>query len=162
MKKVLLTGASGRIGAAFFDAYNHKYKFFLTDIREPDYRVLKGHQFVKADLCDLKTIDRLFQGQDTVVHLAGVPDPDAEFEQILPANILAITYLIEASYKTKVNRFVFASIAQTIEGYPVDLQISSGMEVAPAIISTVSLSAIGRHCVRAMHHNMACLAFRLE
>ena len=74
MRKVLLTGASGRIGAEFFAAYNDQYEFFLTDLREPNYLVPKGHQFVKVDLSDLKTIDRLFLGQDTVVHLAGVFD----------------------------------------------------------------------------------------
>ena len=162
MRKVLLTGASGRIGAEFFAAYNDQYEFFLTDLREPNYLVPKGHQFVKVDLSDLKTIDRLFLGQDTVVHLAGVSDPDAEFEQIHPANILATTYLIEASHKAKVNRFVFASSAQTIEGYPVDLQISSGMEVAPANLYGVSKCYGEALCSHyASQYGMSCISLRI-
>ncbi|MFZ9119801.1 MAG: hypothetical protein ACO20S_14715 [Paracoccaceae bacterium] len=51
---------------------------------------------------------------------------------MFPANILSTTYLLETASKAAVKRFVFASSAQTIEGYPVDRQISSGAAVAPA------------------------------
>ena len=83
-------------------------------------------------------LNELCNGIEAIVHLAGVPDPEADFGDILPANMLSTTYLLETASKAGVKRFVFASSAQTIEGYPVDRQISSGTAVAPANLYGVS------------------------
>lgn len=132
MHKVLLTGASGRIGQTFYIASQKRYNFVLTDVRKPSYPVQQPHQFAQADLTEETKLKELCSGIEAIVHLAGVPDPNADFAEILPANILSTTYLLEAASKAGVKRFVFASRAQTIEGYPVDRQISSGAAVAPA------------------------------
>lgn len=121
--RILVTGASGRIGQAFFAAFQEQYDFVLTDLNDPEYPVSGPHRFVQSDLTDANASGTLCQGTDAVVHLAGVPDPDAPFADVLPANILATTYLIEAARKASVSRFVYASSAQTIEGSPVDRQI---------------------------------------
>lgn len=51
-----------------------------------------------------------------IVYVAGMPNPNAEFAEVLPENILSKTYLLEAARKAGVKHFVFASSAQTIEG----------------------------------------------
>ena len=120
MSKILLTGASGRIGQAFFIASQKRYNFALTDLRKSSYPVQQPHQFVQVDLTEETNLNELCNGTEAIVHLAGVPDPNADFADILPENILTTTYLLEAARKAGVKRFVFASSAQTIEGYSVD------------------------------------------
>ena len=132
MQKILLTGASGRIGQTFYIASQKRYNFALTDVRKPSYPVQQPHQFIQGDLTKKTNLDELCNGIEAIVHLAGVPSPNADFADILPANILSTTYLLEAASKAGVKRFVFASSAQTIEGYSEDRQISSGAAVAPA------------------------------
>ena len=59
MQRVLLTGSSGRIGQVFFAAYQHKYKFVLSDIKEPTYSIPANHKFIQTDLSQAATIDKL-------------------------------------------------------------------------------------------------------
>ena len=47
---ILLTGASGRIGRTFFAASQDRYRFILTDVRQPDYAIPAPHRFIAADL----------------------------------------------------------------------------------------------------------------
>ncbi len=162
MRKVLVTGSSGRIGQAFVAAYQERYEFVLTDLREPAHPIVGPHRFVQSDLSDTNAAGALCLGVDAVVHLAGVPDPDAEFADVLPANILATTYLIEAARKAQVSRFVYASSAQTIEGYPVDRQVVPGMAVAPANLCGVSKCYGEALCsLYATQHGMSCVSLRI-
>lgn len=128
---VLLTGACGRIGKTFFEASKGRYRFTLTDRITPDFD-LGEHRFVHADLSDKSSLGALLDGIDVIVHLSGIPHADATFDELLPNNILATTYLFEAAVAAGVRRLIFASSAQTIEGYPVDRQITPGMPVLPA------------------------------
>ena len=162
MQKILLTGASGRIGQTFYIASQKRYNFVLTDVRKPSYPVQQPHQFVQADLTEKTNLDELCNGIEAIVHLAGVPDPEADFADILPANILSTTYLLEAASKMGVKRFIFASSAQTIEGYPVDRQISSGTAVAPANLYGVSKCYGEALCsYYATRHSITCVSLRL-
>ncbi|MGH8335110.1 MAG: NAD-dependent epimerase/dehydratase family protein, partial [Pseudomonas sp.] len=117
---ILLTGACGRIGKTFFEASKDRYTFVLTDRVEPDFAVDAPHRFVSLDLSDPATMGEVLKGIDVIVHLAGIPHATATFNELLPNNILATTYLFEAAAAAGCKRLVFASSAQTIEGYPVD------------------------------------------
>ena len=162
MQKVLVTGSSGRIGQAFVAAFQEQYEFVLTDLREPPQPLVGPHRFVQSDLSEINAAGDLCLGVDAVVHLAGIPDPDAVFDDLLPANILATTYLIEAAHKARCRRFVYASSAQTIEGYPVDRQVLSGMAVAPANLYGVSKCYGEALCsFYATQHGLSCVSLRM-
>ncbi|NWB92050.1 NAD-dependent epimerase/dehydratase family protein [Pseudomonas agarici] len=135
--RVLLTGACGRIGKTFFLAAQHRYDFVLADRHQPDFAI-GAHRFVRLDLDHKDEVNALVDGIDVVVHLAGIPYPDSSFEELLPNNITATTYLLEAAARAKCRRVVFASSAQTIEGYAQDRQVTSGMPVMPANLYGVS------------------------
>ena len=135
---VLLTGACGRIGKTFFEASKDRYTFVLTDRIEPDFAVDAPHRFMRLDLADASAVGNALEGIDVIVHLAGIPHATASFDELLPNNILATTYLFEAAIAAGCKRLVFASSAQTIEGYPVDRQITPGMQVMPANLYGVS------------------------
>lgn len=134
---ILLTGACGRIGKTFFEAMRGRYTFTLADRHQPDFPI-GDHRFARLDLTDKDQLSALLDGIDVIVHLAGIPHADASFEELLPNNILATTYLFEAAVKAGCKRIVFASSAQTIEGYPVDRQITPGMAVRPGNLYGVS------------------------
>ena len=91
---ILLTGASGRIGRTFFAATQNRYRFILTDVREPDYAIPAPHRFIAADLSQPDAAAKLLAEEpvDTVIHLAGIPDAQASFDNLLPANILSTTW----------------------------------------------------------------------
>ncbi|KAF0865215.1 NAD(P)-dependent oxidoreductase [Pseudomonas sp. LD120] len=159
---VLLTGACGRIGKVFFQGSQERYRFTLTDRVEPDFEIPTPHRFVRLDLNDPQTVGRLLPGIDVVVHLAGIPDASASFEQLLPNNILATTYLFEAAMNAGCRRLVFASGAQTIEGYPVDRQITANMPVMPANLYGVSKCYGEALCAfYAAQHGLSCIALRI-
>lgn len=159
---VLLTGACGRIGKTFFEASKDRYTFVLTDRIEPDFAVDAPHRFVSLDLSDLAAMGEVLKGIDVIVHLAGIPHATAAFNELLPNNILATTYLFEAAAAAGCKRVVFASSAQTIEGYPVDRQITPGMQVMPANLYGVSKCYGEALCAfYAAKRNLSTIAIRI-
>ncbi|MGF6287176.1 NAD-dependent epimerase/dehydratase family protein [Pseudomonas silensiensis] len=159
---VLLTGACGRIGKTFFEASKDRYTFVLTDRIEPDFVVDAPHRFVSLDLSSPAAMVEVLKGIDVIVHLAGIPHATATFNELLPNNILATTYLFEAAVTAGCKRLVFASSAQTIEGYPVDRQITPGMQVMPANLYGVSKCYGEALCAfYAAKRNLSTIAIRI-
>ena len=159
---VLLTGACGRIGKTFFEASQDLYTFVLTDRIEPNFTFSAPHRFKALDLSDPTALGEVLKGIDVIVHLAGIPHASASFEELLPNNILATTYLFEAAVAAGCKRLVFASSAQTIEGYAVDRQITPGMQVMPANLYGVSKCYGEALCgFYAAKHNLSTIALRI-
>ncbi|MCX3308535.1 NAD(P)-dependent oxidoreductase [Pantoea vagans] len=161
---ILLTGASGRIGRTFFAATQSLYRFILTDVREPDYAIPAPHRFIAADLSQPDAAASLLSDEsvDTVIHLAGIPDAQASFDDLLPANIISTTWLLKAAAEHRCRRLVFASSAQTIEGYPTDVQIHPGMAVCPANLYGVTKCYGEALCAfYASQQGLSCVALRI-
>ncbi|ALN75549.1 hypothetical protein M673_22665 (plasmid) [Aureimonas sp. AU20] len=84
------------------------------------------------DIADLEACRRACEGIDTVVHLAADPGPIADFYgSLLDANIKGAFNIFRAAADAGCRRVVFASSAQTIEGYPEDRQVSVRDPVRP-------------------------------
>jgi uronate dehydrogenase len=137
-KRVLITGASGRIASTFFRAMSDRYTFTLVDVKEPSYEVGSEHKYLNIDLSKPSALREHLAGIDVVLHLAGNPDPAATFEQVLHSHMLVTTYVLESVSEANCGRFIYASSAQTIEGYPVDVQVNTRMAVNPANLYGVS------------------------
>ncbi|MDR0219592.1 MAG: NAD(P)-dependent oxidoreductase [Enterobacteriaceae bacterium] len=137
-RTILLTGASGRIGRTFFLAMQEHYIFTLVDQKYPDFHIPLPHHFILADLSDPTVAEQLVANVENIIHLAGIPHADAKFADLLPANVLTVTYLLQAAAKSQCRRFIFASSAQAIEGYPVDKQVADNIAVSPANIYGVT------------------------
>lgn len=130
MRKVLLTGAAGRIGRAFLQSARNSYNWICVDRNAPSFPI-GTETWVQANLEDLNCND-LCTGIDTVIHLAADPSPDADFFESLLANNIIPTYkMFEAAAQAGCRRFIFASSIQTIEGYPLDVQVQDNMPVRP-------------------------------
>jgi len=103
---VLMTGPYGRVGTAIIDhlADRPDYKFTYLDRRDHD-----DHETVVADIADLDAIRPAFDAQDAVIHLAGYPETDGTWKQILENNIIGTYNVLEAAHRASVDRFIFAS-----------------------------------------------------
>jgi nucleoside-diphosphate-sugar epimerase len=75
---------------------------------------------------------------DMVIHLGGIANPDATFSDLLDANIIGTKNIVDACMEAGCKKIIYASSAQTIEGYPKDIQINTEMPVKPGNLYGVS------------------------
>ncbi len=109
MKKLVLTGAAGRLGS-FLRAPLSKMceRLVTTDILDGPDELLPNETFVKADLSDLDAMVDLLEGAEMVVHFGAIGD-EAPFDDILKSNIVGAYNIWEAAYRNKLRRVVYAS-----------------------------------------------------
>ncbi|MGI8913647.1 MAG: NAD-dependent epimerase/dehydratase family protein [Chloroflexota bacterium] len=108
MKKVLITGAAGRIGRSLHVGLTGRYRLRLMYHRTV-LPVRANEEAVVADLGDLEGVRRAVEGVEAIVHLAGNPSTQASFEEVLLANIVGAYHVYEAARLAGVPRVVFAS-----------------------------------------------------
>jgi uronate dehydrogenase len=108
-RRVLLTGAAGRIGSTLRKGLRGEVgELRLTDRVTVDPAPGADETFVKADLMDPDAIARAIDGVDAVVHLGGIPD-EASFDELVGPNIQVTFNLFEAARRAGVTRIVYAS-----------------------------------------------------
>lgn len=128
-KRVLITGAAGRIGRYLTARWLDRYDLVLSDLRPPDE--LYGLPFIQADLADFNAVQNACWGVDTVVHLGADPRMAAPWDSLLPANIVGLYNLYEAAAEAECRRVVFASTVNVVAGYPKERQVHTHMPVRP-------------------------------
>ena len=126
--RVLVTGAAGRIGSGFLRHAAGRYVLRATD--RPSAAV-DAEDFVPADLTDPAALARACEDVDTVVHLAADPRMEADWESLLPDNIVGCRNLFEAAHEAGCRRVVFASSVHAVSGYPADKQVSADDPLNP-------------------------------
>jgi len=130
MKKIVLTGAAGRIGSvvrAHFAAA--RQPLLISDIR-PCLAVTPGETERVGDLCDAAFTRNLLSGVDTVIHMAGIPD-DRPLAELIGPNFLALNTLYTAAQEMGVRRVVFASSNHATGMYPAGQIIDTQVAVKP-------------------------------
>lgn len=163
-EKVLLTGAVGKIGSAFFSYARGDYDFRLLDRSNVVLDVGVGdHSTFNCDVSDAAACKVACEGIDVVVHLAADPSPDADFEgSLLSNNIVGVRNILEAAKVSGCRRVVLASSVQAVEGYPLDVQVREGMSVRPKNLYGVSkcfLEALASYY--ATEEGLSCIAVRV-
>tara|TARA_R110000868_G_scaffold157621_1_gene385014 strand:+ start:2680 stop:3411 length:732 start_codon:yes stop_codon:yes gene_type:complete len=138
MKKILITGGFGKIATHFVQNFDHKYEITVADIVTDNRTFNDNVRIEKADLMQFSDCTKLCEGIDTVIHLAGIVDPISDSDIILETNIKTTQNIFNAAVKAKCKRLIFASSAQTIESYPIDIQVNKNMLVKPKNIYGVS------------------------
>ena len=138
-RKVLLTGAAGRIGAAFRHYEGQRYQLRLADRNPDQLGDPAGHEVVEIDVVDPEACQAACRGIDTVVHLAGDPSGQAGFYGSLLDNNIKGTYnIFQAAKDQGCRRVIFASTIQVISGYPLDVQAQPESLVKPLNMYAVS------------------------
>lgn len=107
-KKVLITGAAGRIGRVLRAGLGGRYALRLTD-RKPMEPLAADEEAEIAELNDLEAMERVCAGVHAVVHLGGNPSTSTPWEEVLEANIKGTYSIYEAAKRAGVDRLIFAS-----------------------------------------------------
>ncbi len=109
MKKLVLTGAAGRLGSYLREPLAAMCETLVsTDIVDEIGKLYAGESYVKADLASLDAMVDLLEGADMVIHFGAVGD-EAPFETIVGPNIIGAYNVWEAAYRNGVRRVVYAS-----------------------------------------------------
>ena len=133
-RRILLTGAAGRIGSAFRAHATDRYRFRLADRETTALAGAEGqgHEVIALDVADLDACREACRGIDTVVHLAADPSPEADFYGSLLDNNVKGTYNVFRAAKDQgCRRVVFASRVHAVIGYPPDVQARPDDPVRP-------------------------------
>ncbi|OSY88423.1 hypothetical protein WH52_06600 [Tenacibaculum holothuriorum] len=161
-KRILITGGFGKIAQYFVKKFCDNYEITVADIVIKEEIYPENIKIIKADLTDLEVCNNLCIGIDTIIHLAGIANPDSSFNEVLNANIIASKNIFEAATKANCKRVIYASSAQTIESYSEDIQINKNMPVRPKNLYGVSKcfgEALGAYY--AFQENISVICLRI-
>jgi nucleoside-diphosphate-sugar epimerase len=120
--KVLITGANGFVGTNLtdyladsnFDVYAmvrpHAPINFLHQLEYSDgEKTEKRFKIVEANIRDSESIDKVVQGMNVIVHLAGKVADWGNREEIFKSNVDGTRLFLKAASKYGINRFIFLS-----------------------------------------------------
>ena len=145
MRKVLVTGAAGRIGSTFVKHSADRYRFRLAVHRIAKLEEAFGaegaaeYDAMELDFSDGEACRRACEGMDVVVHLGGNPSPVAPFYGgVLEANIVGAYNVFQAAKEAGCRRIVYASSIQAVDGYPLDTTVRPEDPVRPTCLYGVS------------------------
>ena len=118
MARLLITGAAGRIGKVVRKPLSEDWSVLCADLDTAGLAEAKGEglDVTTIDITDPASVDAAVAGCDAVLHLAAIAE-EADPESIARVNILGTTYVLEASRKHGVTRFVFASSNHAVGGH---------------------------------------------
>ena len=116
MKKIVVTGGSGKAGRAVIkDLLEHQYDVLNIDLLAPRERISR---FLKVDLTDQGQVLEALHGADAVVHLGAIPAPGIQTEEATFRNNTLSTFnVFNAAMLLKLQRVVWAS-SETVLGLP--------------------------------------------
>jgi len=118
MKKLVLTGAQGRLGSYLREPLSKLCdKLVSTDWLDAPERLYPGESYIKADLGDLEQMSAVIEGADMVVHFGAIGD-EAPWDKILHSNIVGAYNVWEAAKRRGVRRVVYASSIHAVGMYP--------------------------------------------
>ena len=131
-RRVLVTGATGRIGSSFSTSARDRYRLRLLVHREEHLAAAERNgEAVLGDLSDYSSVRSAFEAIDTVVHLAADPSPQAGWESLQRNNIVATYNTFRAAAEAKCRRVIFASSIHAVSGYPEGYQVHVDDPVNP-------------------------------
>ncbi len=118
MKKVLMTGASGKIGVSLRDLLKDRYALRLQERPggTPVGPARDGEEIVQTNLTDPEGMRAAVRGCDAVIHLAASSAVQTPWEDALQNNIIGQYNVLEAMRHEGVKRMVFAT-TNHVTGY---------------------------------------------
>jgi uronate dehydrogenase len=159
MKRILITGATGKIGDVLRKGLRGSYPLMrLLDIA-PLGSVEQGEELCTADIRDIAALEKAMAGIDCVTHLAGVPE-EAEWETVLALNIEGCFNVFEAARRQGVKRVIFASSNHAVGFHRRERFIDNTVVPRPDTrygVSKVFGEALGRLYADKYGLSVACL-----
>lgn len=162
-RRVLVTGAAGHIGSYFAQHAPANYDLRLMILEGEDTSKLDGFgEIVTGNLNDIERLKTLCEGIDSVVHMAGDPNPAAAWQSLLETNIIGTYNIFVAAKATGCRRVIHASSIHAVSGYPADVQVKTSEPVNPGDLYGVSKcfgEALGRYM--AEKEGLSVIALRI-
>lgn len=177
-KRVLITGAAGRIGKTLAEGLSGRYALRLQYHRTipPEHQAAAerarqtgapvplpdtSHEVVVAGAEDLEAMERACAGVSAVVHMAADPRVQAPWPDILNANIVGTYNVYDAARRAGVKKIVFASSNHATGYYEKEgTYTTPDMPVRPDSyygVSKVFGEALGRYYADAHGISVICL-----
>jgi len=162
-RRVLVTGAAGRIGSYFSEHSFGRYELRLMVQNDRQGDAVRAYgEVVQCDLGDLEGLKRICAGIDTVVHMAGNPDAAATWKPLLETNIIGTYNTMVAAKASGCRRLIFASSIHAVSGYPREIQVKTSEPVNPGDLYGVTKAfgeALGRYM--AEQEGLSVIALRI-
>ena len=163
-RRVLVTGAAGRIGSFFASQLHQKYdlRLMVRDEDEDASEIQNYGEVVMCDLLELAKLESLCEGIDTVLHLAGNPSPAQTWDSALQNNITGTYNAMVAAKAAGCRRLIYASSIHAVSGYPKNIQVKTSEPVNPGDLYGVSKcfgEALGRYM--AEQEGLSVIALRI-
>lgn len=114
---IVLTGAAGRLGSALRPALALLCKELRLVDKTPVQPAHPHEVAMELNLDDAASVRTALAGCSAVVHFAGYPR-EAQWDVLLPANIVGVINLWEAAHAQGVQRIIYASSNHAVGMYP--------------------------------------------
>lgn len=167
---IIITGASGIVGQAIVDNRSKCFNYTSYDLeKHPELETTIG------DISNYNSVNQAFTGQDGVVHLAADPNVDADFDSVLPNNILGAYNCLESCRECKLTTAVLASSNHVVGMYErehapelyqpdYELKLDHTVPIRPDSLygtSKAFLEALGRYYVENYTYPKRVYALRI-
>jgi uronate dehydrogenase len=118
MKKLVLTGAAGRLGSYLREPLAKMCDALVSpDIVDDIGTLYDGETYAKGDLASLDDMMRVLEGADMVVHMGAYAD-EGPFEKLLGPNFIGAYNIWEAAYQRGLKRVVYGSSIHAVGMHP--------------------------------------------
>jgi nucleoside-diphosphate-sugar epimerase len=108
--KVLVTGASGRIGGRVAREFlNNGHDVRALDRTAIPHELRRDAEVVYADLTDRLALFRSAEGAEAIVHLAAIPHPNRGEDDLFPNNVTGTQWILAAAEAHGISRVAMAS-----------------------------------------------------
>lgn len=148
-RRVLITGAAGRIGTELTSRLNDRYELRLQYHRTvPDQPLV--NDYVIANIANYDEIAPAMDGVDSIIHMAGQPSWKADWDSVHEANVLGQYNVYESARQAGVRRIIFASTNHVMGMYDRDTAwpVYADLPVRPDSLYGVTKAfgeTLGRH-----------------
>jgi uronate dehydrogenase len=136
-KRILLTGAAGRLGTQLRGGLAPLTEHLRVADRVPITDLSPHEEGRVFDLADEQATMAAMQGVDAVVHFGGAP-LERPWAEILDANIRGSYHVYEGARRHGVRRVVYASSVHAIGYHPLEAHIDTDAPVRPDSLYGVS------------------------
>ena len=117
LNKILLTGASGRLGSYLRKPLSKLcIKLISTDIKNEIGSLFDNEEFIQADLSKFSEVEKIVKGSTMVCHFGALVD-EAPFEDLWGPNFVGSYNVWESAKINKVKRIIYASSIHAVGMY---------------------------------------------